>query len=82
MVDASCSKVIVTGSVNARKAFVVPKVQVSFLPIVGYVTLAMLIRVERSWVDVDVGVKLLDRDVKTTSLQQFTDGGGNNSFTK
>ena len=40
----------------------------------------MLVGVQCAWVDVDVGIELLDGDLITTRQQQFTDTGGDDSL--
>ena len=45
------------------------QVEVGFGPIIRYITLAMFVRIERSWVDINIGVKLLDGDRKPSRLQ-------------
>ena len=42
----------------------------------------MLIGVQRTWVDVNVGVKLLDGYFIAACLKQFSNGGGDNAFSQ
>src|SRR3712207_1078341 len=58
---------------NACKALIMTKIKVGFHSICCYITLAMLVWIERTRVDVDIWVKLLDSDVVTSSLKKFTD---------
>ena len=73
LVDAPRGDVVVARSLNARKAFVVTEVEVGFLPVVGNVALAVLVRVKRPRVNINVGVELLNGNVETSGLQQFAD---------
>ena len=73
LVDASRGEVVVAGGLYARKAFVMPQVQVSFLSVVGHIAFAVLVRVQRTRVDVDIRVELLDGNVVAACLQQLAD---------
>ena len=52
-----------------------PEVEVGLMPIIGHVALAVLVGVEGAWVNVDIGVKLLDRDAVATCLKELPEGG-------
>ena len=51
-----------------------PEVEVGLMPIIGHVALAVLVGVEGAWVNVDIGVKLLDRDAVATCLKELPEG--------
>ena len=68
LVDATCRNRIITGGMNACKTLIVAQVEVSLHTIDGHVALAVLIGVQRSWVDVDIGVEFLNGDLKATRL--------------
>ena len=46
------------------------EVEVGLMTVDGYITLAMLIGIERARVDVDVGVELLNSNLKPARKQQ------------
>ena len=73
MKDAAGGKVDVACGFDAGETLVVSEVKAGFLSVVGDVTFAVLIGVERSRVEVDIGVELLDGNVETASLKQFAD---------
>ena len=56
------------------------EIEVGFLTVVRYVAFSVLIGIERAGVDVDVGIKLLNRDVVAASLQQLRDRTCDNAF--
>ena len=56
------------------------KIQVGFGTILGDVDLAMLVGAHRSWVDVDIGVELLERDPVPMTLEQTANGRGGQPF--
>ena len=60
LVDASCCYRVVSCCVNASEALVVSEVQVCFHTVHSYVALTMLVGIQRTWVDVNVRVELLD----------------------
>ena len=82
LIDATRGDTIVSRGVNARKTFVVAQVQIRLHTIDCHIALTMLVGVQRSWVDVDIRVELLDGDFIATCLQQLTDAGGNDALTQ
>ena len=74
LVDTTSGERIRFCSLNAGESLVVSEVEVGLHTIYRYVALTMLIRVQRTRVDVDVWVKLLDSNVVTSCLKKFTDG--------
>ena len=59
-----------TRGMNTCEALVVPQVQVGLHTVGRHIAFAMLIGVQRTWVDVDVGVKLLDGYFIAACLQR------------
>ena len=82
LVDATGSEIVVARSFDACETLIVTEVKVCFLPIIGDITFAVFIGVERTWVDVDVRIKLLNRDVKAARLEQLTNRTSNDAFTE
>ena len=82
LVDAPCRNRVVAGRMYAREPFVMTQVQVCFHAVDGDVALAVLIRVQRTWIDVDIGIKLLNGYFVATCLQQFADAGRDNAFSQ
>jgi|GEM_PF-6786723 len=72
-IDASGGYVVGTGRLDAEETFVMSEVEVGFMPVYRHIALAVLIRIERAGVDIDIGVKLLYRDLVSPRLQQFAD---------
>ena len=79
-IDAARGDAVVASGLNASEPLVVSQVQVGLHTVCRYVALAVLVRVQRAWVNVDVGVELLDGDVVATRLQQFSQRGRDNAF--
>ena len=52
------------------------------MPIIGDIAFAMLVGVQRAWVDIDVGVELLNRDAVATCLEELTEGGSYDPLTQ
>ena len=63
---------VVARGAYAGEAFIVTKVEVGLHAVVGNITLAMLIGIERAGIDIDIRVKLLYGDFVATRLQQFS----------
>ena len=68
LVDATCGDGVVAGGVNACKTLIVAQVEVGLHTIHRHVALAVLIGVQRPWVDVDIGVEFLNGDLIATRL--------------
>jgi hypothetical protein len=64
--------VVDAGEGFVDEAFVVPEIQVRLGAVVGDEHLAVLVRVHRPRVDVDIGVELLDRDLQASALEKAT----------
>ena len=64
------------GQVGVEEPLVVPDVEVGLRPVVGHEDLAVLERVHRPGVDVEVRVELLHRDPQAAGLEQAAEGGG------
>ena len=69
-VDRAGGGVRVAGEVLVDEALVVAEVEVGLAAVVGDEHLAVLERVHRAGVDVDVRVELLHRDPQATGLEQ------------
>ena len=69
-VDFASRDVGVLAEVNVDEAFIMTEVEVRFRTIVGDEDFAVLVWAHRARVDVDIGVKLLDRDLVAAVLQQ------------
>ena len=71
LVDASCGDVVGTCGLYACEALIVSEVEVCFLSVDGDVALSVFVGIECAWVNVDVGVVLLDGDAVAACLQEF-----------
>ncbi len=69
-VDGAGGHVGVAPQVRSGEPFVVTEVEIGLAPVVGDEHLAVLERVHRPRVDVDVGVELLVDDAKPAGLQE------------
>ena len=67
-VDASCGDAVVMGGVDACEPFVMSQVEVGFHTVGCHVALAVLVGIQCAWVDVDVGIELLDGYFVATCL--------------
>ena len=56
--------------VVVNKPFIMAKIQVGFRAIVGYENLSVLVGIHRAWVNVDIGIKLLDSHIQPAIFQQ------------
>ena len=72
LIDTSGTDIIRTGSLDIQETLVMAQVQLSLISIDGNVTFPMLIRVQRTRVDVDVRIKFLDSNLVTSCLKELT----------
>ena len=70
-IDAARGQRVGPSRLYAGETLVVAQVQIGLHAVHGHVAFAVLVRVQRAWVDVDVGVHLLDGDVVAPCLQQL-----------
>ena len=82
LVDATGGYTIVTCCVYACKSLVVAQIQVGLKPVFSNIALAVLVGVQRTRVDVNVGVKLLYCHFIAACLQQLAYAGRDDSLTK
>ncbi len=74
-VDLACGVVAFPGEWGVGEAFVMAKVQIGLGAVVQDVNLSMLVRAHRSWVDVNVGVELLESNPQASAFEQHADRG-------
>ena len=70
LVDTAAGHVAALTQVFVDEALVVAKVKVRLRTVVGHEHLAMLVRVHRTRVHVNIGIQLLHRDAQSPQLQQ------------
>ena len=68
LVDASRRYTVVLCGAYACEPFVVTQVEVGLKAVLRDVAFTVFVGVQRTWIDVDVRVELLDGDLKTASL--------------
>ena len=71
IVNPSGRHIVGLGGVDAEETFVVTEVEVGFRAVFGDVAFPVLVGIERSGVDVDVGIEFLDGDSEAPGLQEF-----------
>ncbi len=80
VVDGAGGDVGVAREALVDEPLVVAQVEVGLGPVVGDEDLTVLEGAHRAWVDVEVGVELLDDDPKAPALEQTTQGGGGDAL--
>ena len=73
LIDTSRSHRVGFCGLNTCEALIVTEVEVGLHTILCYVALTVLVRVQRTWVNVDVRIKLLNGNVVTSCLKKLTD---------
>ena len=82
LINPTGGNAVVTRGMNIRKSLIMTKIQVGLKPIIRYVTLAMLIRIERTRVDIDIGVEFLNGNALTARLKQAADAGRDDALSE
>ena len=82
MVYTPGSDIISLGCVDAKKSLIMSEIQVGLRPVVSHIAFPMLIRVERTGIDVDVRVEFLDSHTQPPCLEKFGQRGRNDSFSQ
>lgn len=67
---------------NRSETLVMAQVEVGFRTVFGHVTLSVLVRIQGSGVDIDIGIQFLNRHRIAACLQQAGDRRRNNAFTE
>lgn len=81
-VDLTGGHVGRSGEVAVEEPFVVADVQIGLGAVVGDEHLAVLERVHRAWIDIEVGIQLLHRDPESTSGEKLAQAGGGEPLTQ
>jgi len=74
-IDTPCGYAVVARSLNASESLVVSQVEICFHTIGRHVALTVLIGIQRTRVDIDVGVEFLDGNPVASCLQEFSQRG-------
>ena len=82
LINLSAGEVVEPGQFRVGEPLVMAKVEVGLRAVVEHVHLAVLERAHRAGVDVQVRVKLLQRDLEAAVFQQGADGGRRQSLAK
>ena len=80
IIYASSGDVVGLGGSDVEESFVVAEVEVRFRAVVGDEALAVFVGVERTGVDVDVRVELLDRHLEAAGLEEHAEGSRDDAF--
>jgi hypothetical protein len=80
LVNLAGGEVVELGEVRVREALVVAEVEVGFRAVIEHIHFAVLVRVHRAGVDVQVRVKLLHDDLQAAQFEQGAEGGGGEAF--
>ena len=73
-VNLACGHIGTLGQVDIDKPLVVTEIEVGFAAVIRYKNLAVLIRTHRAWVDINVGIEFLNRDLHAPAFQQAPQG--------
>ena len=69
LIDTPRGDIVGTSSADIGKTLIVTQIQVGLMPVDRYIALAVLIRIQRTRIDIDIRVKLLNSHTITARLQ-------------
>ncbi len=79
-VDLAAGQVVVAREDTVGETLVMPEVEIGLGAVVQDVDFAMLERVHRARIDVEIGIELLKNDAEPAQLQQGAEGRGGQAF--
>ena len=82
IIDTAGGNVIGTGGGYIEKTLIMPQVQVGLRSVIGHIALTVFIGVKRTGVYINIGIELLDGDLKAPGLQQFAQRSRNDAFSE
>ena len=82
LINSTSGNIVGLRSVNIQKALIMPQIKICFSTILGYKAFSMLIGIECSGINIDIGIKFLNGHFQSSRLQQLCKGGCNNSFSQ
>ena len=56
LIDASCGDVVIFMCRLIQKSFIVSQIEIGFMSVNGYIAFAMLVRIESTRIDIDIGI--------------------------
>ncbi len=81
VIDFSCSHIVCLGSVHPKETLVMTKVEVRFGTVLRDIALSVLVRIQCARINIDIRVKLLNRNPEASRLEKLCKGCGNDAFT-
>ena len=81
-VDFSCGDIGVFCKRFVYKTLIMAQIQIGFSTVVSHEDLPVLYRIHGSGIDVDIWIEFLHGDLVSPRLQQASQGGGGNAFSK
>ena len=69
LINAACSDIICTGRLNIQETLVVSEIQIRFMSVYGNIAFPMFVWVQRTWIDIDIGIKFLNGNFITSCLK-------------
>ena len=82
LIDAPGGDVAIARGLDIEEALIVAQVEVRLVAVIGDKALAVLVGIEGSGVDIDIGIKLLDRALQTATDQKSSERGGDDALTE
>jgi len=82
LIDPACRDIIGTSSGRIEETLIVAEIQIGLMSVLGDIAFAVLIRIERTGIDIDIGVELLKSYVETASLEEFAERCCYDAFSK
>ena len=82
VINLARSHIVGLGRVYAQETLIVAQVEVRLGAVFRDIALAVFVRVERTGIDVDVGIEFLDGDAQAACLQELGQRGRDDAFSE
>ncbi len=79
-IDLAAGEVVELREVGVREALVVSEIEVGLRTVIEHIHFAVLVRVHRAGVDVQIRVELLHDDPQAAEFEESAEGGGGEAF--
>ena len=82
LIDTTGRNIIGTCCLNIGKTLIMTQIEIGLMTVDGYIAFAMFIGIQRTRVDIDIRVELLNCNFISSCLQKFCQRGRYNTFTQ
>ena len=79
-VNLAAGEIVVAGENAIGEALVMAEIEIGLRAVIQDVNLAVLKRIHRSGIDVQIGIEFLENDAQAAQFEQSAEGSGRQAF--